>query len=117
MSTISTLSRADLARTNDVSTARTAYEQQSRGAAKAHQQINSKPGDRVSISQEARQLATPSDDEDAKFAKLALKAVAPMAPDRLDEIRSRLASGFYTSPAVSEAIVSSLADELVSTVV
>lgn len=54
--------------------------------------------DRIEISQDARRLAeaTASDGPD--------QAVDGLAPERVAEIRERIRSGFYDSPAVAERV-------------
>ena len=117
MSNISPLGRADLARANDVSTARNAYDQQSNTAAAKRHSIASKPGDRVSISEEARALSTTVESEDVSFSRLALKAVQPLSAQRLGEITTRLQQGFYSSPDVVQSIAGRVADDIAATVI
>ncbi len=97
---------------SDVSTAKTAYEQQSRTSASQRHSVGNGPGDRLSISEEARGLSSVSDSEDVTFSKLALRAVKPMSNERVSEIRDRLAEGFYTSDAVTQSITEAIADDL-----
>ena len=116
MINISPSGRPDVSRSNDVSTARTAYQQQSIGQ-RPSEATQRGSVDRVSISMEGRAKATTNESEDIAFARHALKATGQLPAERLATVRDRLMSGFYSTEEVRNSIAASLADDLAPSVI